>query len=1019
VNAAPTFGVLSFAGNEDGDLFGRVVATDPEGGAVTLGLVSQPGHGALLSLDASGNFQYRPGTNYFGADTFEVRAQDAAGAARNGTVTLTIASINDAPRATDVSIDTDEENPFAGSVNATDADNEALSIAVAYAPASGTLQNLGSDGSFTYVPNRGFYGTDLFRLRISDAADAAIVANVIITVHKTSPEYSGSAGAITISESNAARSARSAWLAIKVASVVADSGPDRDIAAGPVDLTIEGGTAGTLRLAGTLNGAGTGSLTGTFTGFQQDGVTLDGKAFFDILDPRTATSARVEIWPRSLRYRDQHLDATITGRLVRHDTMLDALPKMHLTGDLLAVEASGVQHRFADLSLDATREIVETWSNGINYMRVRAWSGSARSYDSRYGYVDVSTSATLRFLEVADYNGVDFRSDVSRAYPDGSLVATGAGAMRVWLTPLSPAAFSLEVNRTGTSPNVSVAYRWEDDFQASAGADTDRPLLAALAAPALRKFGHNGTVFRPEGRFSENAQGRFLGHQWRLVYAPPGSSAQLDGANTSRPSFTPDVSGDYVLNLVVSEGASTSGDYLLIESVPPQVVAQDRGQQWPASRAVPGGAANTALGEEFVLDGRRTYQDYHHASGFDTPVVWSIWEQQSGQFILTDAPGPVLRFTAPRIGGYQAILHGPNFLTAPQSTLPFAVGLAPRFLPRVRSQLGFRSVDWDGDGDLDSIGSCVVGGLEHLGLMRRNASGRYDASQCLLSAGLPFASSNNQMIFEDISGDGRLDLIWLVGPDVRVAIQQNDGSLSALTMLGDRPCNGSRSATFTATVDVDRNGRPDVVRVVCDGSVSALVFNASNNDGTFGPATVIPTSAGQLPMYAESADIDGDGDREIFAVTSPNAPWQSFTILSLNNGGTFDSTTVPVTFSYTPVQNSLKIADLNGDGRLDLIGGGSHLYVLTQNANGTFTQRARIEFANGFSGHSPPSVGDVNGDGRMDLAFIGKILLQQSDGQFAFLEGFGQGVEELVDVDLDGRADFFQQGIIDLNSPID
>ena len=193
------------------------------------------------------------------------------------------------------------------------------------------------------------------------------------------------------------------------------------IAGGPVDLTIDGGTTGTLRLTGTLSAAGTGTLTGTFTGFQQDGVTLDGQAFFDILDARTAASARLEIWPRSLRYRDEHIDATLTGHLLRQDTTLDVLPKAHLTGELLAVEASGVQHRFADLSLDATREHVETWSTGINHWRVRAWSGGVRSYDSRYGYVDVSASPALRFLEVADDNGVEFRSDVSRAYPDGSL----------------------------------------------------------------------------------------------------------------------------------------------------------------------------------------------------------------------------------------------------------------------------------------------------------------------------------------------------------------------------------------------------------------------------------------------------------------------------------------------------------------------------------------------------------------------------------------------------------------------
>ena len=188
MNAAPTFGTLAFAGTEDTDIAGRAAATDPEGAAVTLTTVTQPAHGTLVSLGATtGDFVYRPASNYSGADSFSIRAQDPAGNTTNGTVNITIASVNDLPQVVNLSIDTDEEAPSSGSVAAVDADNETLTIAAAQAPANGSLQNLGADGSFTYVPNRGHTGTDSFQLRVTDGAGATATATVNVTVRRTSP----------------------------------------------------------------------------------------------------------------------------------------------------------------------------------------------------------------------------------------------------------------------------------------------------------------------------------------------------------------------------------------------------------------------------------------------------------------------------------------------------------------------------------------------------------------------------------------------------------------------------------------------------------------------------------------------------------------------------------------------------------------------------------------------------------------------------------------------------------------
>src|SRR5207248_1091522 len=84
-----------------------------------------------------------------------------------------------------------------------------------------------------------------------------------------------------------------------------------------------------------------------------------------------------------------------------------------------------------------------------------------------------------------------------------------------------------------------------------------------------------------------------------------------------------------------------------------------------------------------------------------------------------------------------------------------------------------------------------------------------------------------------------------------------------------------------------------------------------------------------------------------------------------NGNGTFQNHTDFATGS-TPF--SVAAADLNGDGKLDLVAansGGSTVSVLLGNGNGSF--QTQTTAATGLAPYSV-AVGDVNGDGRPDLA---------------------------------------------------
>ncbi|WP_298922493.1 DUF4214 domain-containing protein, partial [uncultured Roseobacter sp.] len=124
-----------------------------------------------------------------------------------------------------------------------------------------------------------------------------------------------------------------------------------------------------------------------------------------------------------------------------------------------------------------------------------------------------------------------------------------------------------------------------------------------------------------------------------------------------------------------------------------------------------------------------------------------------------------------------------------------------------------------------------------------------------------------------------------------------------------------------------------------------------------------------------------------------------------------------------------ELADLNGDGRADIVGfSDNHVYVVQGQANGAFGAAyiAGSEFVNGQygwgSGTMQRELADVNGDGRADIVGFGThhvyVALGRSDGTFAsgftagseFVStqyGWGSGTmqRELADVNGDGRAD--------------
>ena len=73
----------------------------------------------------------------------------------------------------------------------------------------------------------------------------------------------------------------------------------------------------------------------------------------------------------------------------------------------------------------------------------------------------------------------------------------------------------------------------------------------------------------------------------------------------------------------------------------------------------------------------------------------------------------------------------------------------------------------------------------------------------------------------------------------------------------------------------------------------------------------------------------------------------------------------------TVAGNSVAIADLNGDGRPDLVvvEGDNMFSVLLGNGDGTF--QAPVSYSTGGPWATSVAIGDLNGDGKLDVVLVG------------------------------------------------
>ena len=318
---------------------------------------------------------------------------------------------------------------------------------------------------------------------------------------------------------------------------------------------------------------------------------------------------------------------------------------------------------------------------------------------------------------------------------------------------------------------------------------------------------------------------------------------------------------------------------------------------------------------------------------------------------------------------------------------------------------GLAVADVNGDGRPDVLTANYV--TNTVGVLLGTGTGTFGAI-ATYSAGP--GSSPLSIAVADVNGDGKSDLVTA-----------NSGSSTAGVLLG------TGTGSFGAVTTYSAGGTPDGIAVADvngDGKPDLLVANSSSNStgvllgtgtGTFGAAATYSVGANSQPSDIYVADVNGDGKLDVLTANYGN---NMVGVLLGTGTGTFGAV---ATYSVGSggIPYDIVVADVNGDGKPDLITanyGSDAAGVLLGTGTGTFG--AATTYTMGTS--SQPggvAVADLNGDGRPDLVTANSgtntagVRLGTGAGSFGPPATYSTGVGsspsgiEVADVNGDNRPD--------------
>ena len=137
-------------------------------------IAKEPKHGSIGNFNiTTGSYQYIPEANYVGIDSIHYTFFDGVAKSDTAIIRINISPINDAPVNTIYTDIVQEDNSLTRTAtnglasHSSDVENDPITFQLVQSTKKGAL-TLNTDGSFTYTPNKDYFGTDTFYFKAYD-----------------------------------------------------------------------------------------------------------------------------------------------------------------------------------------------------------------------------------------------------------------------------------------------------------------------------------------------------------------------------------------------------------------------------------------------------------------------------------------------------------------------------------------------------------------------------------------------------------------------------------------------------------------------------------------------------------------------------------------------------------------------------------------------------------------------------------------------------------------------------------
>ncbi|MFH0728120.1 MAG: PKD domain-containing protein, partial [Pseudomonadota bacterium] len=232
--------------------------------------------------------------------------------------------------------------------------------------------------------------------------------------------------------------------------------------------------------------------------------------------------------------------------------------------------------------------------------------------------------------------------------------------------------------------------------------DPDTVTVSTLNSAPIANAGtdqsrHNGEVVTLNGSVSSDVDGDLLSFVWSILSKPAGSNASLDDPAAVNPTFTIDVTGDYVVQLIVNDGDLDSS---------PDTVTVTTLNSAPIANAGPDRAAST--GDMIILSGSLSSD----VDGNPLSYSWIFTSRPADSTaVLTNPTSVNPSFAVDKSGTYvvQLIVNDGSLDSAADTVSITTENSAPvaNAGPDQAAPVG-QTVTLDGSGSLDADGNPIT-----------------------------------------------------------------------------------------------------------------------------------------------------------------------------------------------------------------------------------------------------------------------------------------------------------------------